>query len=44
MVNAPGEVKAHADYVTTSNDDDGVARVLERFLIETIRRKTIETK
>ena len=23
MANAPGEVKAHADHVTTSNDDDG---------------------
>lgn len=28
MANAPGEVKAHADHVTTSNDDGG-ARVLE---------------
>lgn len=32
MTNAPGEVKAHADHVTTSNDDDGVARVLERLV------------
>ncbi len=29
MANAPGEVKAHANHVTTSNDDGG-ARVLER--------------
>lgn len=32
MANAPEEVKAHADYVTTSNDDDGVARVFERLV------------
>ncbi len=32
MANAPGEVKAHADHVTTSNDDGGVARVLERLV------------
>lgn len=32
MANAPAEVKAHADHVTTSNDDDGVARVLERLV------------
>lgn len=32
MANAPAEVKAHADYVTASNDDDGVARVLERLV------------
>ena len=32
MANAPGEVKAHADYVTASNDDDGGARVLERLV------------
>lgn len=32
MANDPGEVKAHADYVTTSNDDAGVARVLERLV------------
>lgn len=32
MANAPDEVKAHADYVTASNDDDGVARVLERLV------------
>jgi hydroxymethylpyrimidine pyrophosphatase-like HAD family hydrolase len=31
MANAPGEVKAHADHVTTSNDDGG-ARVLERLV------------
>lgn len=32
MANAPGEVKAHADHVITSNDDDGGARVLERLV------------
>lgn len=32
MANAPDEVKAHADYVTASNDDDGGARVLERLV------------
>ena len=31
MRNAPEEVKEHADYVTASNDEDGVARVIEEF-------------
>lgn len=31
MANASGEVKAHADHVTTSNDD-GSTRVLERLV------------
>ena len=31
MNNAPDEVKAVADFVTESNNDDGVARAIERF-------------
>lgn len=35
MKNAPDEVKAHADYVTTrTNDEDGVAEVLKKFILK----------
>jgi len=32
MKNAPDEVKAIADFVTESNNDDGVAKAIERFV------------
>ena len=34
MGNAPEEVKAHADYVTGINDEDGVAQAIHRFVLE----------
>jgi hypothetical protein len=34
MGNAPDEVKAHADWVAKSNNDDGVAQVIEQLLEE----------
>jgi hydroxymethylpyrimidine pyrophosphatase-like HAD family hydrolase len=33
MGNAPEEIKSKADYVTLSNDEDGVAHVLEEFVL-----------
>lgn len=33
MGNARPEIKAHADWVTTGNDADGVAQALERFVL-----------
>ncbi|MGN0659339.1 MAG: HAD family hydrolase [Emergencia sp.] len=33
VANACDEIKAMADYVTASNDDDGVARAIERFVL-----------
>ena len=33
MANARDEVKAEADYVTLSNDEDGVAYVVEKFIL-----------
>lgn len=33
MANAPDEVKSHADYVTLSNDEDGVSHVIEKFVL-----------
>ena len=33
MGNAPAEVKAVADFVTVSNNEDGVAKVLEKYII-----------
>lgn len=33
MGNAFAEVKAIADYITTSNNDDGVAHVIEKFIL-----------
>jgi len=32
--NAPPEVKRHADYVTTSNDENGVAAALRHFILD----------
>jgi len=32
--NAPPEVKRHADYVTASNDEDGVARALQHLVLQ----------
>lgn len=34
MGNGWPEVKARADYVTAANDDDGVARALEKFILQ----------
>lgn len=31
MGNAVDELKAKADYITASNEEDGVAKVVERF-------------
>ena len=36
MENAPDEVKAIADFVTDSNNDDGVARAIERFVFSSV--------
>lgn len=33
MANAAQEVKDAADYVTLSNDEDGVAAVVEKFVL-----------
>lgn len=33
MGNAPAELKAHAGYVTATNDDEGLAEVIERFVL-----------
>lgn len=33
MANAQEPVKAAADYITASNDEDGVAAVVERFIL-----------
>ncbi|MFT6987491.1 MAG: Cof subfamily protein (haloacid dehalogenase superfamily) [Psychromonas sp.] len=34
MENAIDEVKAHADYITMSNDQDGVAHVFEKYILK----------
>jgi hypothetical protein len=34
MENAPDEIKAKADFVTLSNDNDGIAYLLEKFILE----------
>ena len=34
MANARDEVKAEADYVTLSNDEDGVAAAIEKFILK----------
>lgn len=36
MANAASEVQDAADYVTSSNDEDGVARAIERFALEPV--------
>ena len=33
MANAQAEVKDVADFITASNDEDGVARVIEEFIM-----------
>jgi hydroxymethylpyrimidine pyrophosphatase-like HAD family hydrolase len=33
MGNAWGGTKEHADYVTASNDEDGVAKAIEKFVL-----------
>jgi Cof subfamily protein (haloacid dehalogenase superfamily) len=37
VANAWGGLKDHADYITDSNDDDGVAKAIERFVLKTTR-------
>jgi Cof subfamily protein (haloacid dehalogenase superfamily) len=32
MANAQPEVKKEADYITASNDEDGIAQVIEKFI------------
>ena len=34
MENAEPEVKEAADYITASNDEDGVAKAIEKFALE----------
>lgn len=34
MDNAPEEVKSRANFVTSSNEEDGVAKVIEKFILE----------
>ncbi len=34
MANATDEIKAHANYITTSNDQDGVAHVFEKYVLK----------
>jgi Cof subfamily protein (haloacid dehalogenase superfamily) len=34
MENAEPEVREAADYITTSNDEDGVAKAIEKFVLE----------
>ena len=34
MSNAPEDVKKYADFITCSNDDDGVAHVINKFILE----------
>lgn len=34
MGNAPPELKAHAAYVTATNDEEGLAEVIERFVLD----------
>lgn len=33
MANATDDVKKNADYITLSNDDDGIAKVVEKFIL-----------
>ena len=33
MGNADNYVKENADYITTSNNDDGVGNVIEKFIL-----------
>ncbi len=37
MGNAPRELRRAADYVAPSNDDDGLAEVIRRFILRTVR-------
>jgi Cof subfamily protein (haloacid dehalogenase superfamily) len=39
MGNASAEVKESVRYVTAGNDDDGVARAIERFVLGTVQKK-----
>ena len=34
VANAWGGLKDHADYITASNDDDGVALAIEKFILK----------
>ncbi len=42
MGNAPAELKAHAGYVTATNDDEGLAEVIHRFILEDERTTSQE--
>lgn len=39
MANAEPAVKAAADYITTSNDEEGVAKAIEKFALKKITQK-----
>ena len=34
MANAPSEIQKQANYVTYSNEEDGVAHVVEKFILD----------
>lgn len=36
MGNAPSSIKEQADYVTDTNDNDGVAKVIEKFILNSL--------
>jgi len=37
MANSPEEIKQRADYVTLSNNEDGVAHVIRKFILKTVK-------
>lgn len=41
MGNAPGDLKRMADYVTRSHDDDGVAHVIEKFVLRADKKAPV---
>lgn len=41
MGNAPDELKAHADFVTTTNEQEGLRHVIERFILAQESRQSL---
>lgn len=41
MANATEAVKRAADYVTTSNNADGIAHLLNKYILQILRRKNV---
>jgi Cof subfamily protein (haloacid dehalogenase superfamily) len=41
MANAQEVVRQHADYITLSNEEDGVAHVVEKFIIHSLKNKRV---